>query len=191
MGYIDDVSKLSYGVKDNELDFVSYSEETLGNAVGIALGKSMSDKSNKPIWCNISDGALLMGPTMEAFANYQKISSLIKRPLLITIDFNKSFAKSTSHLNAYELQEWLQNLGWDANVTSSDYNDHPRFINSLFDQSLELLNTGKTKALVLIIRTIKGQGVEELEQLSQQLHYNIMTEAEVEKLTIKSYEVHE
>jgi hypothetical protein len=33
--------------------------------------------------------------------------------------------------------------------------------------------------------------VEELEQLSQQLHYNIMTEAEVEKLTIKSYEVHE
>jgi hypothetical protein len=132
-----------------------------------------------------------MGPTMEAFANYQKIASSMKRPLLITIDFNKSFAKSTSHLNAYELQEWLQNLGWDANVTSSDYNDHPRFINSLFDQSLELLNTGKTKALVLIIRTIKGQGVEELEQLSQQLHYNIMTEAEVEKLTIKSYEVHE
>lgn len=85
LGFMDDISlpDLSVGVKHSEIPFVDFSEETLGNALGVAAGIAMT--TDKRVWVNISDAALQMGPTLEAlqFIGHNQIKNI-----LVTVDYN-------------------------------------------------------------------------------------------------------
>jgi len=85
MGYLDNIELLSSGVKHDEIDFVDYSEETMGNALGVGAGIGMA--SDKMVWINISDASLQMGNTLEAI---QYIGHNQLNNIALTIDYNGS-----------------------------------------------------------------------------------------------------
>ena len=47
MGLLKDIDNLSVGVKHNEIDFVDYGEETMGNALGVGSGIALSNKDKR------------------------------------------------------------------------------------------------------------------------------------------------
>ena len=83
LGYLSNIDSLSVGVKHDEIEFVDFSEETMGNALGIAIGIAMTTDTR--VWVNISDAALQMGNTLEAlqFIGHNKLKNIF-----VTVDFN-------------------------------------------------------------------------------------------------------
>ena len=84
LSYLDDIEHLSVGVKHNEIDFVDYSEETMGNALGVATGIAIANPSQR-VWVNLTDATLQMGSTLEAiqYVGHNNIKNII-----IAIDNN-------------------------------------------------------------------------------------------------------
>ena len=181
MGYIEDIAKLSYGVKHNELDFVSYSEETLGNALGIAYGFAMCQ--DKPVWCNISDGALSMGPTLEAIVNTQYFLGKMKSNILLTIDVNRQTLLNKTPFNISSMIKLFESNGWmtiSMDMTKS-FENHNYHIKNIIDGILKKYNH---KLTVIFFKTQKGYGVKEMVEESITNHYKVYDEDEIKKLTI-------
>ena len=84
LGWLDNIDDLHPIVKHDEIDFVYYSEETIGNSLGVAAGVSLA--TDKKIYVNISDACLQMGPTLEAIQFIGKNGGNI----LVTVDYNNS-----------------------------------------------------------------------------------------------------
>ena len=84
MGLLKNIEKLSVGVKHNEIDFVDYGEETMGNALGVGIGIALCNKNNR-VWVNITDATLQMGSTLEAL---QYIGQKNLKNILLTVDNN-------------------------------------------------------------------------------------------------------
>jgi transketolase N-terminal domain/subunit len=84
LGWLDNIESLSVGVKHDEIDFVDYGEETMGNALGVAIGMALANPE-KQVWVNITDATLQMGNTLEAiqFIGHNQIKNI-----LLTIDYN-------------------------------------------------------------------------------------------------------
>jgi len=153
------IDNLSYGVKDKEIDFVDYGEETLGNALGFSSGISYNGKRT---YCNISDGALQMGPTLEAinFIGHHKQS------IVLTIDYNKTqLLGHTTHImgttisNHYDI---FLNAGWIPYIIESD-KFNSKNIKNILDNIKE--------PIVFLIETTKGEGVVEMVNDPVTWHY--------------------
>lgn len=84
-GWLKNIDNLHMGVKHDEIPFVDYSEETIGNALGVAAGMALV--TDKKVYVNISDGALQMGNTLEAiqFIGQHQLSNII-----CTVDYNNA-----------------------------------------------------------------------------------------------------
>lgn len=181
MGYIEDIAELSYGVKHKELDFVAYGEETLGNALGIAYGFAMCQA--KPVWCNISDGALSMGPTLEAIVNTQYFLHKLKAPILLTIDVNQQTSLDKTPFNIPSMIKLFESNGWltyKCDMTLV-FKDHSYQIKNIIDN----INKGiGNQMTVIFFKTQKGYGVEEMVDESITNHYKVYDEDEIKKLTI-------
>jgi transketolase N-terminal domain/subunit len=160
--------KLSYGVNHNELDFVNYSEDTLGNALGIAAGISIADPLNRT-YVNLSDGALQMGSTLEAiqFIGKHKLN------MIINIDFNgmqlTDSTQNTMGINTFNIEAIfnvynIHTFFYDTRVLN-DYG-----MNLVIDQVLEYQSKNKGP-VVIIFKTTKGQGVLEMEKDPVTWHY--------------------
>ncbi len=179
MGYIKEDQKLSYGIKHKELDFVNYGEETLGNALGIASGVAYA--SDKPTWCNISDGALQMGPTLEAI---QHIGSN-KQNILLTVDFNgmqlTDSIMNLSNIHSFNIEIMFKMYGWETVMyDTSVLNDYG--ISLIIEQQLEHFKN-LNKPMVIIFKTTKGQGVKEMEENPVDWHYKALEN--LNEITIK------
>ncbi|MFZ9615180.1 MAG: hypothetical protein ACO3AG_00750, partial [Fluviibacter sp.] len=81
-GWLTDIDNLHMGVKHDEIKFVDYSEETIGNALGVGAGIAMA--TDKKVYINISDGALQMGNTLEAI---QFIGQHQLKNIICTVDY--------------------------------------------------------------------------------------------------------
>lgn len=147
---------LSYGIKHEELDFVEYGEETIGNALGIASGIAMCQ--NRSVYCNISDGCFQMGPVQEAIQFIGKH----QQKILLTIDCNEFQLTGNTNdiigLTAEKIEQHFNIYGWDAQIidTSKDFNIDINRINY---------------PSVIIFKTKKGQGVKEMENNPLKWHY--------------------
>jgi len=168
MGYIKKDQELSYGVSQHDLSFIEYGEETLGNALGIAAGISLA--TNELTWCNLSDGALQMGPTLEAV---QFISSQ-KLPVLLTIDCNEyqltGSTKEILNLGTDKLYGLFSEFGWDVyelDLTPNTQTNISEFLNNIVKD----FKNEFQKPVVILCRTIKGAGIEEMEKDPVQWHY--------------------
>jgi len=154
-----DIDNLSYGVKHDEISFIDYSEETLGNALGVAAGYAIS--SNRMTWCNISDGALQMGSTLEAiqFIGNRKLN------ILLTIDYNETQLTGRIEeiigMNVNNISEYFKSFGWDSQII-----DSKNIREGFFKRIAE--NEGPK---VVFIRTTKGDGIEEMEKNPREWHY--------------------
>ena len=181
MGYIDDIGKLSYLIDYKELDFVSYSEDTLGNSLGIAYGLALCQY--QPIWCNISDGPLSMGPTLEAIINTQHFAGKWKAPILLTIDVNQQTLLSKTPYNVQSMIKLFDSNGWitySVDMTNL-INKNTYLLNNIVDNVKKGIGAPLT---VVFIKTQKGYGVKEMIDKSITNHYKVYDEDEIKKLTI-------
>jgi len=157
--YMLDKTNLGYGVKHSEIDFVDYGEETLGNALGIASGICYNGKRT---WCNISDGALQMGPTLEAI----QFIGHNKQDIVLTVDYNRTqLTGNTTSIMGMTINgvyEMFYNAGWKVYIIESN-----NFLKGPAKALIEQLKG----PIVFLIETTKGDGVVEMENDPVTWHY--------------------
>ena len=173
LGMLDNIEQLSVGVKHDEILFVDYSEETMGNALGVATGIAMA--SGHRIWVNISDAALQMGNTLEAlqFIGHNRIENIF-----VTVDYNNS--QVTGNVNdilAVEpIVQLCQSYGWHVQKTNGHDRDSIR---------AACQNLSSTQPNIVFFETQKGHGVSSMEQDIKKWHYRkIETLEELQSLVV-------
>ncbi len=153
LGWINDIEKLSMGVKHDEIDFVNYSEETIGNALGVAAGIALASKNKT--YVNLSDACLQMGNTLEA------IQFIGKHQLNIfaTIDYNNSqVTGSCSDIIPIEpVFDFFNKNGWDLKFVD---NDDLESINKNIK-----MDYNSNKPTVLVIKTKKEMDLNPLKEI--------------------------
>lgn len=170
LGYLNNINDLSVGVKHDELFFVDYGEETMGNALGVAAGISFTSPSR--IWVNISDATLQMGNTLEAiqFIGHNKLKNI-----LLTIDYNNTqVTGSTEDIMKVEpLKNFFGEYDWNVQVV--DGHNH-KLLSDTFK------NLSSEKPNVVFCNTMKGAGVKVMEN-SLDWHYKkISSELELKSM---------
>lgn len=155
-----DISKLSVGVKHDEIDFIDYGEETMGNALGVAIGFAISHPEQK-VWVNITDATLQMGSTLEAlqYIGHNKLSNII-----LTIDNNNCQVTGNTKdvLSVEPVLNFIHDNKWD----TIRCNGHdPNAIQDLFIQG------DSPSPVAYIFDTIKGYGVPYMESDPITWHY--------------------
>jgi len=171
LGWLQDIEKLSVGVKHDEILFVDYSEETMGNALGVATGIAMT--TDQMVWVNITDAALQMGNTLEAlqFIGHNKIKNIF-----VTVDYNN--AQVTGNVDDILKVEPIVNLcrhyGWWVQCVDG----HSR-------EKLKATFNNLTDSLpnIVFCETVKGHGVKEIQEDNKKWHYKkIETSEELQSL---------
>jgi transketolase len=163
-GYLKNIETLSIGVKHSEIPFVDFSEETMGNALGIAAG--IAHTTSDIIYVNLSDASLQMGSTLEAIAY---IGANRLNNVIVTIDYNQIqvTGKTDDIISVKPCPSFFKNYGW--NVTHVDGHDRKK----LHKAFLKIKNN-RTKPLVYFCHTIKGYGVDYMETDPITWHYKLL-----------------
>ncbi len=161
MGLLKDIDNLSVGVKHNEIDFVDYGEETMGNALGVGAGIAISNK-NKKVWVNISDATLQMGSTLEAI---QYIGHNCIKNIFLTVD-NNNYQVTGNTNNVLSVEPVIKLF--------QDYNWHVITVDghckNTISKNLSSLDKIKKPILINFI-TKKGNGVKYMEDNPIEWHY--------------------
>ena len=176
LGWLDDISNLSVGVKHDEIPFVDYSEETLGNALGVAAGIAMTTK--KRVWVNITDATLQMGNTLEAiqFIGHNQLSNI-----LVTVDYNgKQVTGDTARvLNVSPVISMFDHYGWNVYHVNGHSTEDVQHVLSTIDTS---------QPVVLVCHTEKGHGCPTMMTDLKTWHYRrIQSPEELQALINESY----
>lgn len=160
LGWLDDIEKLGVGVKHDEIDFVDYGEETMGNALGVAIGMAMAHP-DKRVWVNITDATLQMGNTLEAmqFIGHNNIKNI-----LCTIDYNdKQVTGNTSDvLDVDPVLDMCIQGGWNR----TGCNGH---VKSALKYTFD--NLSEDKPNLVVMYTVKGNGVQSFTDDIKKWHY--------------------
>jgi transketolase len=171
LGYLTDIEQLSVGVKHDEIDFVDYGEETMGNELGVAIGIAMT--TDKRVWVNISDAALQMGNTLEAiqFIGHHNIKNIF-----LTIDYNNAQVTGniSDVLKIKPIIQFFKEYGWFV----QEVGGHDKVkIATAYE------NAVTTVPNVYFFHTKKGHGVTSIQEDIKKWHYRkIETEAELQLL---------
>ena len=171
LGFLDNIEGLSVGVKHDEIVFVDYGEETMGNALGVAIGIAMT--TDKRVWVNISDAALQMGNTLEAiqFIGHNSIKNIF-----LTVDYNNAQVTGTINevLKIKPTIQFFKEYGWF--VQEVDGHDKEKILTAYNNAVGTLPN-------VYIFHTKKGHGVTSIEEDIKKWHYKkIETSTELQLL---------
>ncbi len=171
LGYLQDIEKLSVGVKHHEIDFVDYSEETMGNALGVAGGIALA--TDKRVWVNITDASLQMGNTLEAlqFIGHHKLANV-----LVTIDFNNAqvTGKTEDILDVAPAIEMCKHYHWNVVTVDGHNKDSLRTVFS---------NLPNDCPNLIVCNTNKGNGVASMMKDTRKWHYKkIETSEELQLL---------
>lgn len=166
LGWLDDIDSLSMGVKHDEIPFVDYSEETIGNALGVAIGMAIAHPKKK-VYVNISDATLQMGNALEAiqFIGRHKLNNI-----LVTVDWNNSqvTGKVDDIIPIDPVINLAKECGWRA-LTRDGTN--------LIQMSREFAMLRETAdPTIIFYETVKGQGVSYMEKDPVGWHYRKLTE---------------
>jgi transketolase len=171
MGYLTDIEQLSVGVKHDEIEFVDYGEETMGNALGVAAGIAMT--TDQRVWVNISDACLQMGNTLEAiqFIGHNNISNLY-----VTVDYNN--AQVTGNIDTILKIDPIINLCRSYGWWVQEVDGHDRLaLSNAYNSSVSVLPN------IIFCRTRKGKGIKTIEDDIKKWHYKkIETSTELQSL---------
>lgn len=144
-------------------------------ASGIAMGLKISKKDNK-VFCIIGDGEAQEGQVWEAF---QFIAHNKLNNMVIFIDYNKQQLDGNLEeiVRPYSFEEKAKSFGLDALTVPGDD------VNKIKEAILSL----KDKPLVIVLDTIKGQGVKFIENFKGNHHIrpNEEVKKELEKAILE------
>lgn len=164
LGWLRNIQNLHIGVKHKEIDFVDYSEETIGNALGVAAGISLA--SNKKTYVNITDGSLQMGNTLEAiqFIGHHNLD------ILVTVDFNDAqvIGKTSDIIPVNPVINFFKENKFK--VYKVNGHDKEELDNILYKV------IKKTEPTVIICYTKKGYPFKEMEENIKKWHYRKLNE---------------
>ena len=164
-GYLNNIEKLSIGVKHNEIPFVDFSEETMGNALGVASGIAIS-KPNTLVYVNLSDASLQMGSTLEAIA-YIGTNQL--KNIIVTIDYNQM--QVTGKTNDIICVKPILNLFKNYDWTVIEVDGHNK---NKLRLAFDNIHKNRTSPLVYFCHTIKGKGIDYMESDPITWHYKLL-----------------
>ena len=149
-------SKISFYLKkyplpSREVPGVVFSVGSLGHGFPIATGMALADRKRK-VYCLISDGELDEGTTWETalFANHHNLKNLV-----VIIDRNhlQACGNTEKILKLEPLKEKWEAFGWEAkNVNGHNFSELKR-----------ALDSSNKKPLAVIADTVKGKGVDFME----------------------------
>lgn len=172
MGYLENIEQLSIGVKHDEVPFVNFSEETMGNALGVAAGVAMAHP-DKRVWVNITDAALQMGNTLEAiqFIGHHRLNNM-----LVTVDYNNAQVTGTvaDILPVDPIISMCKHYHWWTEVVDGHNHEklHATFANAV-----------TTVPTIFFCQTQKGHGIESMMKDIKKWHYKkIETLTELQSL---------
>lgn len=161
LGWLDNIDNLSIAVKHEEIPFVTFSEETIGDSLGIAAGIALT--TSKKVWVNLTDATLQMGATLEAI---QFIGQNQIKNVMVTVDYNNS--QVTGHtddiITVDPVIDFFKNYGWQVKYELDEFvvGDRPQ---------------------VYIMRTTKGCGIPSMEKDIKKWHYRkIQSQIELQSL---------
>ena len=140
----------------HKVNGVEFSTGSLGHGLPIAVGKALKfkiNKENKKVFVLLSDGEMNEGTTWEGllFASHHNLNNLN-----IIIDYNKiqSIKSIKKTLNLEPLKKKWEAFGWK--VLEVDGHNHKKIFEIL-------KNTNQKKPMCVICHTVKGKGVEFME----------------------------
>lgn len=171
--FITDIEKLSVGVKHDEIPFVDYGEETMGNALGVAIGIALACPTTQ-VWVNITDATLQMGNALEAlqFIGHNRIKNIF-----VTVDYNNAQVTGATKdvLNVGPIIALCKSYNWwTQEVNGHSHSDLRRVFDNLTDN---LPN-------IVFCHTEKGHGVKAMAADLKKWHYKtITTQQELKELT--------
>jgi transketolase len=179
LGYLTTINHLNVGVKHDEIAFVDYSEETIGNALGVAAGIAIT--TDRLIWVNISDAALQMGNVLEAI---QFIGQNNLKNIFLTIDYNNAQVTGNTNdiISVRPTIQFFKEYNWF--VQEVDGHDHKK-LKSVFTNIVN--NTPN----VVFCHTIKGHGCNSIATDIPKWHYRkIGNDTELQLLVSELNEKH-
>jgi len=160
LGYLDDITSLSVGVKHAEIPFVDYGEETMGNALGVATGIAIAQPGQR-VWVNITDATLQMGSTLEAlqYIGHRNINNII-----VTVDYNNmQVTGATSDvLNVDPVISFCESANWSTHITDGHDCDKIK---------TPWLAIEGLKPVIIFYKTIKGFGIDYMMKDPVKWHY--------------------
>jgi transketolase len=137
---------------------IDFSSGSLGHGLSIALGMALAsrlDGHHNLVYCLLGDGELAEGQIWEAFmaAAHLRLANLVA-----IVDRNGlTLDGPTEEVMTLEpLGTRLQAFGWDCREV--DGHDIPALVGAFDD-----LRTPRTAPMALVVRTIKGKGVDFME----------------------------
>ena len=152
---------------------VEFSTGALGHGLPFGVGKALSAKINKEAWRTLvlaSDGEMQEGSNWEAimFAAHHRLDNLT-----LIIDHNnlQSLTTVVDTLNIQPLRQKLVAFGWE--VREVDGHCHFELLEGFRPKM-----TGAEKPLAVIANTVKGRGVDFMEN-SVEWHYKSPNEEEL------------
>ena len=164
LGWLKDIQNLHMGVKHDEIEFVLYSEETIGNALGVAAGVSLA--SDKKTYVNLSDAALQMGNTLEAiqFIGQHNLD------VLVTVDYNGSQVTGNTKdiIDVTAVIEFFKNNSFKTYITDGHDKDK---IHAVLKEVIDF-----KEPTVIFFKTKKGYPFKEMVNNTKQWHYRKLNE---------------
>lgn len=161
--YLKSIENLNVGVKHNEINFVDFSEETMGNALGVGAGISLTTDEN--VWINLSDGCLQMGSTLEAI---QYIGQKKLKNIFVTIDYNNTqctdYCKNI--IDVKPVINFFKEYNWKVKVINGH---NKKLLEKEFKKNIDGDNP-----TVFFCKTKKGKGVEFMEKDPITWHYKTL-----------------
>ena len=166
--------------KNNQLG-IEVSSGSLGHGLSIGAGIALANKKDSSpgkVFVLLGDGECNEGMVWEAllFASHHRLNNL-----MAIIDYNKlqGFGSTKDILNLDPLKEKLESFGWN----TKEVNGHD--IKSIINTSKELFEE-KNKPSLLIANTIKGKGIQSMENKFES-HYEVLDEKKYLDI-IKNYQ---
>ena len=172
LGYLQLINNLSVGVKHDEIDFVDYGEETMGNALGVAAGIAMT--TPQKVWVNLTDATLQMGSTLEAiqFIGHRRLNNIV-----VTVDYNdmQVCGKTSDIVPVAPVIRFLNDNGWKVEII--DGHNTKQLREDFKSMDTKWVNECDHRPIVYICKTIKGYGVSYMEQDPVNWHYKKLDES--------------
>lgn len=167
LGWLKDIQNLHMGVKHDEIEFVLYSEETIGNALGVAAGVALV--TDKKTYVNLSDAALQMGNTLEAiqFIGQHNLD------VLVTVDYNGSQVTGNTKdiIDVTAVIEFFKNNSFKTYITDGHDKDK---IHAVLKEVIDF-----KEPTVIFFKTKKGYPFKEMMDNIKQFHYRKLNEKDI------------
>lgn len=167
LGWLKDIQNLHMGVKHDEIEFVLYSEETIGNALGVAAGVALV--TDKKTYVNLSDASLQMGNTLEAiqFIGQHNLD------VLVTVDYNGSQVTGNTKdiIDVTAVIEFFKNNSFKTYITDGHDKDK---IHKVLKEVIDF-----KEPTVIFFKTKKGYPFKEMMDNIKQFHYRKLNEKDI------------